>query len=79
MVSIRLSLARGQVDAFQKALNEFVARLEAQSDDYVFLKTDPSGIHGLSVYEISTGKADTLDACLDHVLAAVPVNAALKR
>lgn len=71
MVSFRLSLMRGQVDAFHQAIHEFVARLETESDDFVFLKTEPDGIKDQSVYEISTGEEATLELCLDHISSAL--------
>lgn len=67
MVSFRLSLMQGQVDAFHQAIHEFVAKLETESDDFVFLKTEPNGMENQPVYEISTGEEATLELCLDHI------------
>lgn len=61
----------GQVDAFHQAIHEFVAKLESQSDDFVFLKTETAGIENQSVYEISTGEEATLELCLDHISSAL--------
>ncbi|TGY90331.1 hypothetical protein E5163_04175 [Marinicauda algicola] len=71
MVSFRLSLMQGQVDAFHQAIHDFVARLESQSDDFVFLKTESAGVDSHSVYEISTGEESTLELCLEHISAAL--------
>ncbi|GGE46162.1 hypothetical protein GCM10011367_21210 [Marinicauda pacifica] len=77
MVSLRLSLLEGQVDAFEKALHEFVQRLERESDDFVFLQTERAGCGKKAVFEISTGREQTLTDCLDHVQGALhlPVSA----
>lgn len=72
VISFKLALMHGQVDAFQRAVNDFVARLESTSDDFVFLTAEaPSPDSEARVFKISTGEEDTLYACLDHVQSSV--------